>query len=68
MIRDYQYRLSEQDVNRILKLIGHLKEAIGALMYNRQNMLPSEEFDDIPTASELMFSERAYNILSNRIP
>lgn len=68
MIHDSEYRLNEQDAVRILRLIGHLKEAVAALLEHRHNSLPLEELDDIPSASELIFSELAYNIRSSRIP
>lgn len=66
MIHDAEYRLSAQDAMRILRLVGHLKEAIAELLSHRHTVLPLEEHDDMPTASEHIFSERAYNILRNQ--
>jgi hypothetical protein len=65
MTYDDEYRLSGRDAHRILRLVGQLKEAIAELLSHRHVILPLEEFDDTPTASELHFCEKAETILSN---
>ena len=65
MMHDTAYHLSARDMLRILRLISQLKEAIAELLAHRHVFLPMEEFEDIPTTSELHFYEQADNILSD---
>jgi hypothetical protein len=65
MTYDDEYRLSARDARRMLHLVGQLKEAIAELLSHRHVILTLEEFDDIPTASEVHFYEKAEDILSN---
>jgi len=68
MMYDAEYRLSARDALRILRLVGQLKEALAELLAHRHVTLPLEEFDDLPTTSELHFYERADNVFSTRDP
>lgn len=62
MIRDGYFKLSEQDGNKILRLIGHLKDAVADLLANRYNVIPEDELDDHPLA-ELTYYQLASEIL-----
>ena len=64
MIHDGEYRLSEQDGNRLLRLISQLTEATAELLAHRYTILPEDDRDEMPEIAELEFYELASNILN----
>jgi len=61
MIHDGYHKLSEQDGHKILRLIGHLKEAVADLLAHRYQIILESELDDDPLA-ELTYYQLASEI------
>lgn len=63
MIRDGYYKLSEQDGHKLLRLIGHLKDAVADLLAHRYSIIPEDQLDEIPSFAELTFYHLGTEIL-----
>ena len=63
MIHDGEYRLSEKDGFRLLRLIGQLGEAVAELLTHNYTIIPEEDREEMPEIAELTFYELASNIL-----
>lgn len=58
MIHDGYYKLSEQDGHKVLRLIGHLKDAVAELLSQRYSNNCQDDLGRIPFA-ELHLYEQA---------